>query len=228
MKVVILAGGEGKRLRPLTDSVPKPLVRINGKAIIDYQIDLFRKLGIKEIIVLGGYKNGELQRHFSDYEGIDVKVIIEEKPLGTAGALKAARQMIATGNFLLANGDIMTDLDLSPMLSAEDGFVAKIALVPMISPYGVVKTFNDKVTGFIEKPLLKDVWINAGFYWLSDKVFEFLPDSGSLEKDVFPELAKAGMLGFFRFQVHDKFWRSVDTIKDFEEAGVHFKQSSGI
>jgi NDP-sugar pyrophosphorylase family protein len=222
MKVVILAGGEGKRLRPLTDSTPKPLVKINGKAIIDYQIESFIKLGVKEFVVLGGYKNGELQNHFSSYKNASVSVVVEEKPLGTAGALRAAKLVVGGGEFVMVNGDIMTDLDLTPMLSGGEGFVGKIALVPMVSPYGVVKTFNDKITGFIEKPLLKDVWVNAGFYWLSEKIFEFLPESGSIEKDVFPKLAEAGTLGFFRFQIHDKFWRSVDTMKDFEEASARF------
>jgi NDP-sugar pyrophosphorylase family protein len=223
VKVVILAGGEGKRLRPLTDSVPKPLVKINGKAIIDYQVDLFRKLGLTEFVILGGYKNGELQKHFSSRRDVSVEVVVEDSPLGTAGALKAAQDEIGSTDFVMANGDIMTDLELDPLLSGGEGFVGRIALVPMVSTYGVVKTFNDKVTGFIEKPLLKDVWVNAGFYWLSPRIFDFLPETGSLEKDVFPKLAEAGSLGFFRFQIHDRFWRSVDTIKDFEEASARFR-----
>ena len=228
MKVVILAGGEGKRLRPLTDTVPKPLVRINGKPIIDYQIDLFKKLGVKEFVVLGGYKSGELYEHFSNYQGANVTVVVEEKPLGTAGAIKSAQREIGDVDFITLNGDIMTDLDLSPLLLGEPRFLAKIALVPMVSPYGVVKTFNDKVTGFIEKPMLKDVWVNAGFYWMGMGIFEHLPNSGSIEKEVFPKLADAGTLGFYKFQIHDRFWRSVDTIKDFEEASLRFRQSSGI
>jgi NDP-sugar pyrophosphorylase family protein len=228
VKVVILAGGEGKRLRPLTEGTPKPLVKIGGRAIIDYQIDIFRKLGVKEFIVLGGYRNGELQAHFADYQGAEVKVVVEEKPLGTAGAIKAARNEIGAGDFVAVNGDIMTDLDLSPLLSGGGGFLAKIALVPMVSPYGVVKTFGDKVIGFVEKPMLEDVWVNAGFYWLGDKIFDYLPESGSIEKETFPRLAEAGSLGFYSFQIHDRFWRSIDTIKDFEEANQRFARTSGI
>lgn len=222
MKVVILAGGEGKRLRPLTDSVPKPLVKINGKAIIDHQIDQFLKLGVKEFIVLGGYKNDELQKHFSSYDKANVKVFVEEKPLGTAGAIKSVQSTLAGEDFVVTNGDIMTNLDLTPMLHGEKDFLAKIALVPMTSPYGVVKTFNDKVIGFEEKPILRDVYINAGVYWLSKDIFGFLPETGSLENDVFPKLVAEGKLGFFRFQIHNKFWRSIDNIKDHEEAGKHF------
>jgi NDP-sugar pyrophosphorylase family protein len=222
MKVVILAGGEGKRLRPLTDSVPKPLVKINGKAIIDHQIDLFLKLGVKEFVVLGGYKNDELQKHFSSYGKAQVKVFVEEKPLGTAGAIKSVQSTLAGEDFVVTNGDIMTNLDLTPMLQGEKDFLARIALVPMTSPYGVIKTFGDKVTGFEEKPILRDVYINAGVYWLSEDIFGLLPESGSLEKDVFPKLAAEGKLGFFRFQIHNKFWRSIDNIKDYEEAVKHF------
>jgi len=227
VKVVILAGGEGKRLRPLTESTPKPLVKIGGKAIIDYQIDSFMKLGVKEFVVLGGYKNGELQNHFADHPA-SVKVVVEEKPLGTAGAIKAAQTEIGPGDFVAVNGDIMTDLDLSPLFVGEGRFLAKIALVPMVSPYGVVKTFGDKVTGFVEKPMLKDVWVNAGFYWLSGGIFDHMPASGSIEKEVFPKLAESESLGFFRFQIHDRFWRSIDTIKDFEEANQRFAGASGI
>jgi NDP-sugar pyrophosphorylase family protein len=223
VKVVILAGGEGKRLRPLTDSVPKPLVKINGKAIIDYQIENFTKLGVKEFIVLGGYKNGELQKHFSSSRNEEVKVIVEEKPLGTGGAIKAAANSLENSDFVVINGDIMTDLDLSPMLTGGEGILGKIALVPMVSPFGVVKTFNDKVTGFEEKPMLRDVYINAGIYWLSKDVLSLLPDVGSLEKDLFPKLAADGKLGFFRFQIHNRFWRSIDNIKDHEEAVLRFK-----
>ena len=92
----------------------------------------------------------------------------------------------------------------------------------MVSPYGVVKTFNDRITGFEEKPILKDVWINAGIYWFGERIFQVLPETGSLEKDVFPKLAAQGNLGFFRFQIHDKFWRPIDNIKDFEEAERRF------
>jgi NDP-sugar pyrophosphorylase family protein len=104
----------------------------------------------------------------------------------------------------------------------EDGLVGKMALVPMVSPYGVAKTFNNRIAGFEEKPLFKDVWINAGVYWLSEKVFDHLPESGSLEKEVFPKLAAEGSLGFFRFQLHDRFWRSIDNVKDYEDACRRF------
>lgn len=222
MKVVILAGGEGKRLRPLTDSVPKPLVRINGKTIIDHQIESFVWLGFSEFVVLGGYKNGELQKHFSDYKAADVKVLVEEKPLGTAGAIKSAEDVIGTGDFVAINGDIMTDLDLSPMKTGGKDFLAKIALVPMVSPFGVVKTVGDKVSGFEEKPVLRDVYINAGIYWFSGSSLGMFPAIGSVEKDVFPKLAGEGRLGFFRFQIHNRFWRSIDNIKDYEEACQRF------
>jgi NDP-sugar pyrophosphorylase family protein len=76
--------------------------------------------------------------------------------------------------------------------------------------------------------MLDEVWINAGFYWLGRRIFDYLPESGSIEKDVFPKLAGLGSLGFFGFQVQGKFWRSIDTIKDFEEASSRFPRASGI
>ena len=198
MRVVILAGGEGKRLRPLTDSVPKPLVKINSRAIIDRQIDSFVRCGVKEFVVLCGYKNDELRKHFSCYEKAEVRVVVESEPLGTAGAIKAARGAIGSDAFVVINGDIMTDLDLSPMLSGGGEFLAKIALVPMTSPFGVVKTFGDKIIGFEEKPVIRDIYINAGIYWLSNGVFDLLPARGSIETGGIPQAGQGGNARLFQ------------------------------
>lgn len=227
VKVVILAGGQGKRLRPLTDRVPKPLVEINGRTIIDYRMSAFRGLGVTSFVILAGYKHDVLVKHFEKgYEWADVTFSFEDKPLGTGGAIKSVEKQIGKENFIVVNGDIMTDLDFGPMLEGNEGLVGKIALVPLRSPYGIVKTDTTHVVGFDEKPLLKDVWINAGVYWFRPEIFNYLPAVGDIEKVGFPELAKENRLGFCKFGLETRFWRSIDTLKDYEEVERSVKQSS--
>lgn len=224
MKVVILAGGEGKRLRPLTDNVPKPLVEINGRAIIDHQMDMFRNLGLDSFVVLAGYKSDVLKEHFKiGYDWADVSFSVESRPLGTGGSIKAAEKQIDDEQFIVMNGDVMTNIDVSMMLKGNEDLIGKIALVEMFSPYGVVSTDGRLVRGFIEKPLLNDVWINAGIYWFSKSVFDYLPGEGSIETLTFPILAKNSKLGFYKSENKDKYWRSIDTLKDYEEIESRLK-----
>jgi NDP-sugar pyrophosphorylase family protein len=225
VKVVILAGGQGKRLRPLTDKVPKPLVEINGRAIVDYRISAFRELGVTSFVILAGYKQDVLVKHFEQgYEWADVAFSFEDKPLGTGGAIKSVEKQIGGEDFVVINGDIMTDLDFAPMLENNTGLVGKIALVPLRSPYGIVNTDETRVVGFEEKPLLEGIWINAGVYWFANAIFDYLPEAGEIEKTAFPELAMEKQLGFYKFGLGTGFWRSIDTLKDYEEVEKLLKQ----
>lgn len=218
MHAVILAGGYGKRLRPLTDDKPKPLIEIAGKPIIEWQILWLKSFGINSFIVLTGYKWEILIKWLSENEkrlGISTYFSIEEEPLGTGGALKKVKNLLKDENaFIVTNGDIITDLDIS-QLKLKESIVA-ISLVPLKSPYGIVETQGDKIVDFKEKPILENYWINAGVYLMSNKVFEYLPDKGDMEKTTFPKLAKESLLTGVKF--YNVYWRSIDTIKDIEEA----------
>ncbi len=212
MRAVILAGGLGKRLRPFTEDRPKPLLEIGGKPIIEWQILWLKKFGIKEFVILAGYKKEVLINWTSsNADRLEANFIysVENEPLGTGGALKKIRHFIQE-DFILINGDILTNLDVMKLKTMS------IALVPMKSPYGVVEVNGEKITRFLEKPTLFDYWINAGVYRLSPEVFEYLPDKGDLEKLTFPMLAEKGMLSAVKF--HDVYWRSIDSVKDMEEA----------
>ena len=117
MKAIILAGGRGKRLRPVTDYIPKPLVPINNVPIIDWQIKYLKKFGINEIIICTGYKT-EMIEHFlsvKDNFGIDIKFSIEKFPLGTGGAIKQAGKFINEKSFFVMNGDTITNIDLKEL-----------------------------------------------------------------------------------------------------------------
>jgi mannose-1-phosphate guanylyltransferase len=224
MKAVILAGGLGKRLRPLTDDKPKPMIEVLNVPIIEWQVRWFRKYCINEIVICVGY----LKEHIIDYIGsgakfgVKVGYAVEEEPLGTGGALKNAESLLGGGlkdGFFMVNGDILTDLN--PTELRIDNFPS-LALVPLRSPYGVVEVDVDSfVMGFVEKPLIHDRWINAGVYYLTREVFDYLPESGNIETTALPLMAKERKLKARKFS--SSFWRSIDSHKDIEEASKEIR-----
>lgn len=219
MKAVILAGGYGKRLRPLTDDKPKPLVEIAGKPIIEWQILWLKSFGISSFFILAGYKKEALIDWVSKNQqrlNVSIAILTEEEPLGTGGAIKRLKDFI-NDDFIVINGDILTNIDISKMILKD--CITSIALVPLRSPYGIVTVDeNGKIIRFVEKPLLKEYWINAGVYKMKPEVFEYLPEKGDIEKTTFPLLAEKGLLRGVTFE--NIYWRSIDTIKDYEEASV--------
>ena len=217
MKAVILAGGFGKRLRPLTDQKPKPMIEVLDIPIIEWQIRWLKRYNINEFIVCVGYMKEQIIDHIGSGNRLGVKVgyAVEEEPLGTGGALKNAQSLL-TGQegFFMINGDILTELDPNIL---HNGSSQTLALVPLRSPYGVVELDgNAKVLGFVEKPTIPDRWINAGVYYFTQEVFPYLPDNGNIEMTALPALAKEGRLKAIKYQ--DMFWRSIDSHKDIEEA----------
>jgi NDP-sugar pyrophosphorylase family protein len=217
MKAVILAGGFGKRLRPLTDQKPKPMIEVLDIPIIEWQIRWLKRYNINEFIVCVGYMKEQIIDHIGSGNRLGVKVgyAVEEEPLGTGGALKNAQSLL-TGQegFFMINGDILTELDPNIL---HNGSSQTLALVPLRSPYGVVELDgNAKVLGFVEKPTIPDTWINAGVYYFTQEVFPYLPDNGNIEITALPALAKEGRLKAIKYQ--DVFWRSIDSHKDIEEA----------
>jgi mannose-1-phosphate guanylyltransferase len=217
MKAVILAGGFGKRLRPLTDQKPKPMIEVLNIPIIEWQINWLKRYGIKEFVVCVGYMKEQIIDHIGSGNRLGVKVgyAVEEEPLGTGGALKNAQSLL-TGQegFFMTNGDILTELDPNKL---HDGNSQTLALVPLRSPYGVVELNGDsKVLGFVEKPTIPDRWINAGVYYFTQDVFQYLPDNGNIEVTALPALAKEDKLKAIKYE--NVFWRSIDSHKDIEEA----------
>lgn len=223
MKAVILAGGFGKRLKPLTDDRPKPMVEILEKPIVAWQIEWLRLNGIDELILCVGY----MRERIMDYLGngsrysVSIYYVVEDEPLGTGGAIKNARQLLnGEERFIVVNGDIITDLNIARMVMMQNN---SIAVVPLPSPYGIVEMSSDaRITGFKEKPKLDQFWINAGVYCLNHDVLAYLPDKGSIEYDTFPQLARKGMLYAVKYK--DVYWRSIDTHKDIEEASKELRE----
>jgi mannose-1-phosphate guanylyltransferase len=210
MKAVLLVGGMGTRLRPLTYRVPKPLVPVMGKPLIMHIIDSIPK-EVDDIIIPIGYKRDVMEEYFEEHPpGRTVTMVDELEPLGTGGAVKNVANHI-DGPFLVLNGDIITSLDLEDFV----GFhrrkrgIATISLweVEDPTPFGVaLLDENERIVRFQEKPSREEAfsrWINAGAYALEYEVLDYI-DEGfvSMERQVFPELLSRGMYGLR----YDGYW----------------------
>jgi mannose-1-phosphate guanylyltransferase len=221
MKVLILAGGQGLRLRPLTDDKPKPLVLVNKRPIAEWQIDWLKKeVPIDEVIFLCGYKWERLKEHFgSSYQGITVSYSVEETPLGTGGAIRKALMNGGSpeDNVIVMNGDIVTSLPLKNMLASHVAPgtqpTVTMALVPYKSRFGIVHIDKLKVVRkFEEKPEFLDVWINGGVYVINpQKIMKHLPEKGDIERETFPKLVQYAEIVSYPYY---GFWSIIDSIKD--------------
>jgi mannose-1-phosphate guanylyltransferase len=224
MKIAILAGGFGKRLKPLTDTRPKPMIEVLNVPIIEWQIRWLRKFGIKEFVLCVGYMKEQIIDYIGNGAkfGSKIDYSFEEKPLGTGGALLNAKELLSDqDSFFVLNGDVLTELDPNRLNIANSN---SLAVVPLRSPFGVVELDeNSKVRGFVEKPEIPDKWINAGIYRLTQQVFGYLPQKGNIEVTALPALAKEGKLQAVRYK--GVFWRSIDSHKDIEEASNEMKEA---
>ncbi|BAA81303.1 putative sugar-phosphate nucleotidyl transferase [Aeropyrum pernix K1] len=233
MLALILAGGYGKRLRPLTEHKPKPLLEVAGKPVLVHQIEWLRYYGVEEFVLLVGYLKERIIEEMGSGAKFGVKItyVVEDKPLGTAGALWNARHIIEKENLVLVvNGDIVTNIDPDPLvrLVREREAVAGIAAVPLRSPYGILELDDGNVTGFREKPFIYDYWINGGLYAVSKEIVKYLPQQGDIEKTTFPQLASDGKLVAARYEIPPFYWRSIDTFKDIEEASKEIEDMGGL
>ncbi|MCX7846331.1 MAG: sugar phosphate nucleotidyltransferase [Dictyoglomaceae bacterium] len=200
MKVVIMAGGEGTRLRPLTLTRPKPMIPVVGKPIMEYIVELLGRQGFKDIIATLYYLPEIIQEYFDDGSQWNVKMdySIEEMPLGTAGSVKYALKNKEKDRILIISGDALTDFDLNKALEfhEEKKALATIVLKSVVNPleYGVVITDDEgKILKFLEKPGWGEVFsdnVNTGIYILEPEILDFIPENTPFDfsKDLFPLL----------------------------------------
>ena len=216
MRAIILAGGRGKRLRPITDYVPKPLVPIKNIPIIEWQLRYLKKFGVNEVIICTGYKQ-EMIENYLDIKKIGIKIntSIEKSPLGTGGAIKKAAKLIKDKTFFVINGDIITDIDLKKLSKIDNA----IAAVELRTKFGILETTKDKITKFKEKKEISDLWMNAGIYHLQTKIIKDLPKKGDIEKTTFPDYARKGSLNS-TVKFKNVTWYSIDSFKDIEESSL--------
>ena len=202
------------------------MIQINNTPIIELQVKWLKKFGITDIIVLVGHLREKIKHHLADGKkfGVNISYIEENVPLGTGGALKNAKDhIIQNGNsdpgFFVINGDILTNLD--PFTISEKGSMT-LALVPLKSTFGIVETNGDLVSKFVEKPSIEDTWVNAGVYYFSNEIFDYLPDKGNLETVTLPMLVEKQKLKAKKFS--NNYWRSIDSHKDVDEASKEIEQ----
>ncbi len=221
MYALILAGGRGERLRPLTDTRPKPMVPLNDKPILWYQVEWLKLHGVTDVVFLVSYLWESVRDYFGDGKAFGVKAhySVEKTPLGRGGGIRQGlRDVPRTEKLVLVtNGDVVCTADLSSMIAQHTrmGAVATDMVVPLLSPYGIVEVDSSNVvTGFKEKPRLPH-WINGGVYVFNRDIETLLPEKGDHEDSTFPKLAAQRKLGAFRM---DGPWQSVDSFKDLKDA----------
>jgi len=224
MKAVILAGGLGTRLYPITYEIPKPLLRIKKKPIINYLVDLFLKAGVKRIAILisENFEEDFIWWEKRYYPKKKIKFFKEKKPLGTLGGLYYLRKWVSKSDFFLTNGDELKKIDLKKMkdFHQKKEVLATIALVKVKNPqdYGVVVCKNGIVQKFLEKPQNPpSKYINSGLYIFSPGIFKYHPGPkfSMIETNLFPKLAKKRELAGFKF---DGKWTDCGQWDSYEKA----------
>ena len=228
MHAIILVGGFGTRLRPLTDTRPKPMLPIVDRPFLEHQLAYLRSHGVKSATFACGFLPDAIQHHFGDGAGIGIELTyaIEPEPLDTGGAIAFAARTVAPQRLLVCNGDVLTDLDATKLIAehvARDA-VATIALTPVDEPsrYGRVRTDgDDAVTAFVEKPPPEECdtnLINAGIYVFEPSVIDMIPvgERCNIEREIYPKLVGNGLfaIGF------DDYWNDIGTIPSYAAANA--------
>jgi NDP-sugar pyrophosphorylase family protein len=217
-----LVGGRGERLKPITDTMPKAMVPLNGRPIIEYQVRWMQSQGVTDVVFLTGYLGEKVEEHFGDGSvfGINAHYSHEESALGRGGAIRKGMSLVPLDEYpvLVTNGDNVTDLDLGLLMDRHDstGALATLMLTRYPSQFGVVEVGDDDlVEGFVEKGMLP-IWINAGVYLFDRAIESMLPEIGDHETSTFPELVAQRKLAALR---SDALWVTVDGPKELREAG---------
>ena len=208
MQVVVLAGGFGTRLRPWTYEIPKPILPMLDKTLLEHVVEVVPSDKVDEVVVAGGYKVDDIEAYFKTADvPYDVRIVKETEPLGTGGALGNCRDVVS-GQFVCLNGDIVSSLDMQVGLDLhqKNGGIGTLALWEVEDPtrFGIVGLDEEyRITQFKEKPTPEEVFsnlINAGSYLFEDDIFDYIPlGRSSLEREVFPFLAEERKLNGFSF-----------------------------
>jgi mannose-1-phosphate guanylyltransferase len=235
MQALILAGGKGTRLRPLTVYTPKPIVSVLNRPFLTYQLEILRRAGVTDIVLSLNYQPDKIEQILGDGSdfGVNLRYITEPSPMGTAGAYKFAAKEISETTIVL-NGDVLTDLDISAVIKQHNELKAEatIVLTPVENPsaYGLVETENDlRVKRFLEKPTPEQLStlttdnINAGIYIIEPSVLDLIPngENYSFEYKLFPDLL-ARQRNFFAFVMNKNYWQDIGTPRSYLTAHHDF------
>ncbi len=220
---LILSGGEGTRLRPLTLKTPKPVIPLVNKPFLFYQLDLIEKAGIRNCYLLSGYKANILKKTFKrKYKNLKIEIIEEEKPMGTGGAIGFAKDVIKKPAIVF-NGDVLFCLNLKDFIKyhklKKAGGTIMAIKVKDPSRYGIITTKqNGRIKEFLEKvPNPPSKWINGGLYIFEPELLYMIPNKpSSIERDIFPNFLKKGIkLWCYKYR---GYWKDIGTIESLKEA----------
>ncbi len=236
MKAILLAGGQGSRLRPLTLHTPKPIVPIFDRPFLRYQIELLKQVpAIDEVVLSLNYQPRRIEEVFGDGSdlGVQLRYVVEPQPLGTGGAIKFAAGSRPTGPVVVLNGDVLTSVDLPAVIALHRARQARatIVLTPVENPsaYGLVKTDAEaNVTAFLEKPSADQITcdtINAGIYVIEGETLDRIPADTmySIERGYFPSLIERGET--FVAHTEHGYWIDIGTRQKYQQ--VHHDIMSG-
>jgi len=226
IRAVILAGGEGVKLRPLTYEIPKPMIPVHSRPLMEYTVTLLKESGVEKILIAMGEKDSTIREHFGngDRFGIEILYSEETEPLGTAGPLREAKNFIKQEPFYLIYGDILAEIELEDMYQfhRRHQSLATMALTSVMeSPeYGIVKLAGERVSGFTSKieseEQTKARLTNAGIYIFEPEILEMIPkDSASMIEDLFPLLIQQKELYGYAFSGQ---WFDISTHREYERA----------
>lgn len=227
MIAVILSGGLGTRLKPFTEVIPKPLLPIGEKAVLEVQIERLRDHGFNKVILATNYKSEYIENFFGDGSryGVTLKISKEESPLGTAGPLSLLKERLQEP-FLVMNGDILTLLDFRALYQYA---VAKVAPLTIgvkkeILPFAFGNIFfdGDYVTEIQEKPNL-ELYILAGIYIMSPQIFDYIPDKKQYDMDELIRRLLSEKVPIPKYDIHE-YWLDIGRIGDYEKAQNVYKE----
>ena len=225
MRAVILAGGKGVRLRPLTYTIPKPLLPVGEKPILEEIIERLKPFGVRDFVIAVGYRAELIETYFRDGSQLGVRIdyVRESHPLGTAGPLALARSLFGQSPdepLLVMNGDILTDLDMGLFVEfhRRGGYELTVATrqFELQHPYGVLQLDGPRVTGIVEKPAVMDI-VSAGIYAIQPSALDVIPDDSFFDMpDLVNGLVEQGRaVGAYDFVGE---WLAIDRIDQLEDA----------
>lgn len=225
MKAFVLCGGEGTRLRPYTYSIPKPMLKLGKKPILQYVIENLKLNGFTDLVLTVGYKKEAIMDYFGDGRnfGVQIEYAVEDQPKNTAGSILGYKSKVKE-SFLVVMGDHLTDINLRRFMDAhrKSKAIASIALTKQAVQleYGVVELDKDRVFAFTEKPRY-DYFINTAIYAFEPDIFNYIKEREDFAKQVFPRLlaAKKKINPF----VFEEYWVDVGRVSDYERLNEFIK-----
>ncbi|MDD4894947.1 MAG: sugar phosphate nucleotidyltransferase [Candidatus Omnitrophica bacterium] len=212
MKTVILCGGKGMRMG--LEQLPKPLFEIGGRPILWHIIKHYESFGIRDFVLLLGYKKEKIIDYFKDYKISKIEFIDSGANTNTGGRIKKAKRCISEDIFFATYGDGLSDVNLNKLFCFHKKHkrIVTITSIRPNSPFGImgIDSHTNLVTHFEEKPIL-DHWVNGGFFVFNRKIFDYIREADILETDTFSRLLKKKQLSAYK---HNGFWECMDTYKD--------------